>query len=336
MGADTKIEWARHTFNPWIGCTKVTAACDFCYAEERMANRLKTVEWGPHGDRKRTTHQYWREPLKWNSDALALGERPFVFCASLADVFDNQVPSAWRADLFELIRATPQLVWLLLTKRPQNILKMVADLPPNVALGASCGDQTDANRNVPELLHVSEEMWRRKTYPAFTFLSCEPLLGPIDLTAFQNVPGGEYFTDALSGRVWMKAGTNRIPGTSHIVGDRDYVGLCHRINWIIAGGESGRHARPMHPDWARDLRDQCNHAAVPFLFKQWGEYLPEGQLDATRFQWAPGQDGRVHWWQSEPASGQPLPDAACSIRIGKAKAGRLLDGREHNDMPRAA
>jgi hypothetical protein len=89
----------------------------------------------------------------------------------------------------------------------------------------------------------------------------------------------------------------------------------------------------MHPDWTRSLRDQCTAAGVPFFFKQWGEYLPEGQFDAMRFQWAPGADAKVHWWQPEPPQGQPVADGACSIHIGKKAAGRLLDGVEHNGFP---
>lgn len=300
MGADTKIEWARHTFNPWIGCTKVAAACDHCYAEARMDHRFGTVKWGPHGERKRTTADYWRQPLKWNRDAIAASERPFVFCASLADVFDNQVPAQWRRDLFQLIWDTPQLVWLLLTKRPGNIVRLAEEalaMPKNVALGTSCGDQGDADRNIPKLLEAAG-IWKS----LFTFVSAEPLLGPIDF------------------RDWLlrgDAGLQAIdPLASALLGmaeDQGTAWIRPAIDWVIVGGESGDSARPMHPDWARVIRDQCQAAGAPFLFKQWGTVFPAGQVNGLGKLW-------------NPACGS-------SMRGTKAITGRLLDGRSHDDMP---
>src|SRR5690606_14613384 len=130
-----------HTFNPWIGCTKVSPACDGCYAEAMMDKRYGRVKWGAPGQgagtRERTSKGNWSKPKAWDRKAKAAGTRPFVFCSSLADVFDNQVPAEWRRDLFELIRATPNLVWLLLTKRPQLIVKLseeVDGLPSNAAI----------------------------------------------------------------------------------------------------------------------------------------------------------------------------------------------------------
>jgi protein gp37 len=126
---NSKIEWTDHTFNPWIGCQHVSPGCDHCYAEAMMDHRYGKVEWGPHALRKWTSEENWRNPLKWNADARAFkrehGRRMRVFCASLADVFDNQVPTKWRQDLFALIRQYRRLDWLMLTKRPQNILKML-------------------------------------------------------------------------------------------------------------------------------------------------------------------------------------------------------------------
>lgn len=125
----SKIEWTDHTFNPWIGCQHVSPGCDHCDAETMMDHRYGKVEWGPHGERKRTSDANWRQPIKWNAAARAFkkdhGHRPRVFCASLADVFDNKVPLSWREDLFALIRECRRLDWLLLTKRPQNIAKML-------------------------------------------------------------------------------------------------------------------------------------------------------------------------------------------------------------------
>ena len=126
MAENTKIEWADHTFNPWMGCTKISPACDNCYAADMMDTRYGRVRWGSGEPRVRTKD--WSKPRKWNRDAEKSGERPFVFCASLADVFDNEVDPAWRADLFDLIDDTPNLIWLLLTKRIGNVRTKLADI----------------------------------------------------------------------------------------------------------------------------------------------------------------------------------------------------------------
>jgi protein gp37 len=175
MGENTKIEWADHTFNPWMGCTKVSPACDNCYAAEMMDSRYGRVRWGAGEPRVRTKD--WSKPRKWNRDAEKSGTRPFVFCASLADVFDNEVPGQWRADLFELIAETPNLVWLLLTKRIGNVLRMVPPyfaFPPNVAIGATMANQEEYERDAGKLKSVKERI-----APLFTFGSFEPLLGPV-------------------------------------------------------------------------------------------------------------------------------------------------------------
>lgn len=177
MGEQTKIEWADHTFNPWIGCTKVSPACDNCYAEALMDARYGRVEWGAGNPRSRTANSTWRLPRKWNREAVKTGDRPFVFCASLADVFDNEVDPAWRADLFRLIEETPNLVWLLLTKRIGNVERMASGaLPTNVAIGATMANQEEYDRDRMKLSRVRELL-----RPAFTFGSFEPLLGPVIL-----------------------------------------------------------------------------------------------------------------------------------------------------------
>lgn len=177
MAESTSISWATHTWNPWMGCTKVSPACDGCYAEALMDKRFSKVKWGPHGERVRTSVHNWNEPHRWQRRAEIDGARPFVFCASLADVFDNQVPPYWRADAFEVMRRTPNLVYLLLTKRPQNIVKMceqVGGLPANAALGTTVEDQKRADINLPALKVAEIEL-----QPLFTFGSFEPLLGPV-------------------------------------------------------------------------------------------------------------------------------------------------------------
>jgi protein gp37 len=176
MAENSKIEWTDHTFNPWIGCTKVSSACDNCYAEAMMGTRYGRVQWGSGNPRVRTSASNWAQPRRWNREAEVSGSRPFVFCASLADVFDNEVDPSWRYDLFQLIHSTPNLVWLLLTKRVGNVLKMVEWLPTNCAVGATMANQEEYDRDRLKLADVKE---RRS--PLFTFGSFEPLLGPIIL-----------------------------------------------------------------------------------------------------------------------------------------------------------
>lgn len=296
MAENSNIEWTDHTFNPWIGCQKVSPGCDHCYAETWDARGLQQREtrWGPHAARTRTSPANWRKPLAWDKAAAAAGKRTRVFCASLADVFDNHasILPEWRAALWQLIAATPHLDWLLLTKRPQNIAKI---LPggwgagwPNVWLGTTVENQTEADRRIPHLLAVPARV---------RFLSCEPLLGPVDLTEI----------------AWDRPDLRASVVLDPLNGIGGYKGPCPRIHWVICGGESGPGARPMHPDWARSLRDQCQAAGVAFHFKQWGEYAPR--------MCAIGLD-------------DPLEERL--VRIGKKAAGRLLDGRTWDELPEAA
>ncbi len=253
--AETKIEWTAtrlpdgtmlpgYTFNPWIGCAKVSAGCKNCYAETLMDERYKKAKWGVNGTRNVTSDTYWKQPLAWNRQAAASGIRRKVFCASLADVFENRDDLvAPRARLFDLIRQTPHLDWLLLTKRPEHVrfaIGEVEDLavaswaaddlarwcadwlagspPPNVWMGTSVEDQKAADERIPHLLDV----------PAVVrFLSCEPLLGPVDL------PGLFYYgTEASGGVVPLR--------------EKGHP----QLDWVIVGGESGHDARPMYPEWA--------------------------------------------------------------------------------------
>lgn len=174
MAENTKIEWADHTFNPWMGCTKVGPGCDNCYAEALMDTRYGKVEWGAGKPRVRTSPSNWTKPRKWNRDTPGA----FVFCSSLADVFDNEVDPAWRDDLFTLIADTPNLVWLLLTKRIGNVPRMLegtGGLPKNAALGATMVNQAEYDRDRMKLARM--KAWS----PLFTFGSFEPLVGPIIL-----------------------------------------------------------------------------------------------------------------------------------------------------------
>lgn len=215
MAENSKIEWTDHTFNPWIGCQKVSPGCDHCYAES-LSNRYGWAEWGPHGERKRTSEANWRKPRQWAKAALGTGKRPRVFCASLADVFDNQVPPEWRGDLFDLIAATPELDWLLLTKRPENIARMFPTGEwPNVWLGTTCEDQERADRRIPLLL--------KQRRVGRHFLSCEPLISEI---TFQ--------TELLLALDWVIVGGETGPGArmmqerwaEHIKAQCEVAGVC--------------------------------------------------------------------------------------------------------------
>lgn len=292
MSDHTHIQWTDATWNPITGCSVVSAGCRHCYAERQMDQRLGRVRWGAGQPRKRTSAAYWRRPERWNAEpffecsgcgwrgtaadykryirppALACcpdhnltPARRRVFCASLADVFDTEVPVGWLMGLLDLIRRTPNLDWLLLTKRIRNViprLGAVAGLagslsekgdkaasetwgmafdwarfipPENVWLGASVVTQAEADRDIPKLL---------ATPAATRFIGVEPMLGPVDLS-------GPLAANAL----------REIDGGP-------------AIDWVIAGGESGPRARPCEVDWIRSIVKQCRAAAVPCFVKQLG------------------------------------------------------------------
>lgn len=305
MAENSNIEWTNHTFNPWRGCTKVSPGCANCYAEKMSHRNPGTLGvWGDDGTRVIAAESYWRQPIKWNKAAEKAGERHRVFCASLADVFEDRPELVEpRIRLFHLIDNTPNLDWLLLTKRPENIARMtpgIGDCPdgctplvrPNVWIGVSVEDQQRADERIPYLL---------STPAAVRFLSVEPLLGAVKINPLF---------------------INPIQGTSQH-GQRF-------IDWVIVGGESGHGARPMHPDWARSLRDQCQAAGVPFFFKQWGEWIPGAGNGFT--QWPEIDTKRPLLFPAHP--GRPGHDHhQIMLHVGKKAAGRLLDGREWNEMP---
>jgi protein gp37 len=196
----TNISWAHLTFNPWIGCTKVSPACDHCYAETLATNRLG-VGWGPNALRRRTSAGNWAKPRRWQRIAAAAGVSLRVFCASLADWADKAVDPQWRLDLADLIRATPNITWMLLTKRIPNVEAMLRAMfpegvPPNVWLGITVVTQVEADRDVPRAIAVKQALGIRRL-----FLSMEPLLGPVDLTPWlasidMVIVGGESGTGA--------------------------------------------------------------------------------------------------------------------------------------------
>jgi protein gp37 len=241
MSTNSKIEWTRHTFNPWWGCVKVSPACDHCYAE-KFANYASNaafgvrVTWGPGGRRAYASEKSWADPVKWNAQARREGVRRRVFCASMADVFEGGSAEAQSRDrLWKMIESTQSLDWLLLTKRPINIMRLIperwrAQLPGNVWVGTTIENQEWTDRRLPALLEV----------PAVVrFVSAEPLLGPLDLSK--------------------------------------YLHRMSRIDWVILGGESGVSARPTPIEWYRSARDQVVGAQVPLFFKQWGNFRIEGE-----------------------------------------------------------
>lgn len=243
--AKTSIEWADYTFNPWAGCTKISPGCEHCYAAA-MGKRFN-VSWGDQAQRKiKTDQDFWQQPLKWNATAMNVGERRRVFALSMGDWLDDRVELIDPLTrLLEIIHLTPALNWLLLTKRPQlweTRMRSVTDhaiaagypiahcwlhepWPPlsNAWTLVSCENQEAAERRIPALLRIPS---------IIRGLSCEPLLGQIDL------------------RPWLNAG----------------------ISWVIAGGESGPGARPCEFEWLRSLRDQCREKNVPFFLKQLGNH----------------------------------------------------------------
>ena len=314
MSENSKIEWCHHTFNPWIGCTKVGPGCDNCYAEADFDKRRHIVQWGAGQPRKRTVASNWAHPLRWNAEAERLGVRYRVFCASLADVFDNEVPAEWRADLFHLIERTPHLDWLLVTKRIGNVRQMIPDrwsvcMPPNLWLGITVVNQAEADRDIPKLLGLKVSV---------RFLSMEPLLGPVDLRFHVfSEPTGNFRTHDGKRQMELR---KPVDGGLH---------------WVIVGGESGPKARPMHPSWARDLRDQCAEAGVPFLFKQWGEWVDcdSGPEDDALYEGKADCWAHIDGGHHDGAMGIDFFHTHPMYRIGKKAAGRLLDGVQHDGYP---
>lgn len=271
MARNSPIEWTHHTFNPWWGCTKISPACAHCYAE-KWSRRVGLNLWGNEEPRRFFGDRHWREPIAWNAEAKRTGIQRRVFCASMADVFEPREDlNPWRLRLWALIEQTPYLDWLLLTKRPEFVGDLVPwanSWPDNVWLGTTAENQLWLNRRGKELAR----------YPATVrFISCEPLLSPLDLTP-----------------------------------------VLQTVRWVIAGGESGAKARPSHPDWFRNLRDQCLGSGISFHFKQWGEWAPPTGSGSTSY-----HIRNITW------NGSSVPVE----RRGKKVNGRKLDGRTWDQIP---
>lgn len=302
MGKDSKIAWTHHTFNPWVGCQRVSPGCMHCYAEaydarvggvpkkQRANPEVAETRWGPSGRRTRTSASNWNEPLKWNRAAEKAGERHRVFCSSLADVFEDRFELIeWRAQLLDLIVRTSHLDWLLLTKRPQSIAPLLRSTLTflEAEKAGYCdaaillrlwldGVGTDDGRPCPPLnvwLGTTVEDQRRAderiphllAVPARVhFLSCEPLLEHLDLDRI--------------GLAWRKC--SRCDGRFSLPVEGGGIAcpdcLAHQgvepagIDWVIIGGESGPGARPFNVAWARSLLRQCRESNTAAFMKQLG------------------------------------------------------------------
>lgn len=264
MAENSAIEWTDHTFNPWWGCVKVSPGCKNCYAET-LSNRFGNW-WGVDGERRFFGDKHWNEPLKWNRKAEKEGRRRRVFCGSMCDVFE--IHKEWettlkmdraRKRLGTIIKETPHLDWLLLSKRIGNIYSLCStfgfvredkegihfDFPKNVWTGTSIENQEQADIRIPELLKIPTRV---------RFLSMEPLLERVDLTKLITVSN------------YVSGGVGDVP--------LEWGQETDDIQWVIVGGESGRNKRPFDPDWARSIRDQCAAAEIPFFMKQWDKVKP--------------------------------------------------------------
>jgi len=343
MADGTKIEWTDATWNPVTGCSVVSPGCTNCYAMKLAGTRLKHTpsRQGLTRDSKagpvwtgevRLNEQWLDQPLRWRR------QRKIFVCAH-GDLFAESVPDKWIDKVFAVMALAPQHTFQVLTKRAARMLEYVtarltdnaddvramltafhaphgkycAEMAwplPNVWLGVSAEDQARADERIPELL---------ATPAAVRFVSAEPLLGPIQVAK------------------WLQPGCPRCPPWETPCRiDCDHV---TRINWIIAGGESGPAARPMHPAWARTIRDQCAAYRTPFFFKQWGEHLGGDGEDSGDGVWFESASVKTDSrWLREPDDFgwfAAAPEGPMHLRVGKRAAGRLLDGREHSAFPEA-
>lgn len=344
MSDKSKIEWTDATWNPITGCTVHSAGCTNCYAMQIAGTWLKH-----HPSRKGLTREVngnhvWTGEVKFNEQWLLQPiqwKRPRdIFVCAHADLFHEKVPDEWIDKIFAVMALAPQHRFQVLTKRSDRMRRYMTDLLegtrrvlsemsdlgandtsancaalwgepfqrkplPNVWLGVSVEDQRAADERIPDLL---------ATPAAIRWLSCEPLLGPVRLFRDQSDERHCWLTG-----YWQEIDCTPDGGIAH--------GRGPGLDWIVCGGESGRRARPMHPDWARSLRDQCAAAGVPFHFKQWGEWKPFlGWRDGvTRYADASGSYDARSIYRFE--------DGAHLVRVGKKAAGRLLDGVQHDATP---
>lgn len=328
MARNSGVEWAGASFNPWLGCSKISPGCKHCYAVTDTpvrVHRARGLElWGAGAPRHVTASAYWRAPMAWDRAAAAAGAPMRVFCGPDCDAFEvadgrrlvgdvGGDARPWRtlddvrAALWALVESTPHLIWMLTTKRIENVRRMVParwfkpdGWPRNVWILCTVEDAERAAERLPIL---------RELPAPVRGVSFEPALSSVDWPAYLRCDGGGEYGHGLS-RTVVHAG-----------------GCCRRaraFDWLIAGGERG--PRPPHPGWFREAREACRAAAVPFFFKQWGDWLPLGDA-GPEHSGAPRADV---WWGQE---GAPDDLPLLTFRVGKKRAGRLLDGAEHSEVP---
>lgn len=297
----TTIEWTDYTWNPVTGCHKVSPGCKNCYAET-LTNRFAKT-WGVESFREVVLHEDRLSEPEKNRKKWA-GKK--VFVCSMSDLFQEEVPFSFIAKVMVYAVSSSDTIFQILTKRPDRavawfkhhneVIQKTLERPhSNIWIGTSCENQETANERIPHLLQIPA---------AVRFLSCEPLLGPIDIfkaVGSLNEYGGVHKLAAIP---------------------KDFSWEDEGIQWVIAGGESGHNARPMHPAWMRSLRDQCESAQVPFFFKQWGEWLPMDHLAEDQY------------WQSKKSMEVGTGYTSNTVfKVGKSKAGNLLDGKQHLEFP---
>lgn len=361
MAETSTIEWTDSTWNPITGCTLVSEGCRHCYAAQLAATRLRShpsraglARVNAAGEAKftgevRLNEQWLDQPLRWRRPRR-------IFVCAHGDLFHEAVPDEWIDRVFAVMALAPQHVFQVLTKRPERMADYLLrhdvglrwqhiasrDIEggdfgdpiewtkyglPNVWLGTSVEDQPTADARIPHLLAAPA---------AVRFLSAEPLLGALDLRRITREPSETDRAMPLFHEVeafWVNALDGQLgilhPMHPHHAEWWSEWGKVARLDWVIVGGESGRHARPMHPDWARSLRDQCVAAGVPFFFKQWGMWLPESQDQHGHWNWSDAEEiGALHFWDDDRRS--------ASIHLRKSQAGRLLDGHTWDEMPEGA
>jgi protein gp37 len=318
----SKIEWTEETWNPLIGCSKVSPGCKNCYAIQtawiRQHNPKMAERYAGVVEKTTAGALNWTGKVNVAKEAIDKPLRrkkpTMYFVNSMSDLFHEAVPFSVIHDIFNTMAACPQHTFQILTKRPARMLEYVRwfqragryafDFGPNVWIGVSVENQQAANERIPLLLQVPA---------AVRFLSCEPLLGPVDLKNIQGPVNRYQVLEPIT-----RCGDSNRP----------------RIDWVIVGGESGKDARPMHRMWAQSLRDQCQKAGVSYFFKQWGAWVPCGQEpdfiagNEVRSVRNILPDGSVYTTGVIRAG-----DLACMKLVGKKKAGRMLDGREWNEFP---
>lgn len=317
------IAWDKQ-FSPWHGCTCVSgfglSGCRNCAANTLHDGPDMVRMWGPKGQRTIAAEALWQQPLSWDADAQALGVRQRVLCAPMADIFEGSAtlpvadwPSvtAARARLWDLIDATPHLDWMLLTKRPELVMALIphrwslAGMPSHVWVGVSVEHQAAADARIPVLLRIPARI---------RFVICAPLLRPIDMIRMPR-PGETWD--------WLTGERTDCRSQMHTAA----------IDWVIVGGETGPLARPMHPDWARSLRDQCHSAGTPFTFMGWGSWHP-GDLahdtSAQRTRWVHRLDGG---FVTSDMPGAALMYDTRHMFLSFADGDRLLDGVAHTASP---